>query len=83
MIAKHAGRNRKTAHSYQHRRRVHIKLLRCFQQETPEVDIVCFIHHINYKLAVIQPFLQEFKEGSKNIVFTIAGVKAVRSARCK
>jgi len=28
MIAKHAGRNRKTAHSYQHRRRVHIELLR-------------------------------------------------------
>ena len=28
MIAKHAGHNRKTAHSYQHRRRVHIKLLR-------------------------------------------------------
>ena len=27
MIANHAGRNRKTAHSYQHRRRVHIKLL--------------------------------------------------------
>ena len=29
MIAKHAGRNRKTAHSYQHRRRVHIKLCTC------------------------------------------------------
>ena len=27
MIAKHAGRNRKTAHLYHHRRRVHIKLL--------------------------------------------------------
>ena len=27
MIAKHAGRNNKIAHSYQHRRRVHIKLL--------------------------------------------------------
>ena len=27
MIAKHAGRNRKTAHSYQHRLRVQIKLL--------------------------------------------------------
>ena len=27
MIAKHAGRNRKTVHSYQHRRRVHVKLL--------------------------------------------------------
>ena len=26
MIAKHAGRNSKIAHSYQHRRRVHIKL---------------------------------------------------------
>ena len=26
-IAKHAGSNRKTAHSYQRRRRVHIKLL--------------------------------------------------------
>ena len=48
-----------------------------------EVDIVCFIHHINYKLAIIQPFFQEFKEGSKNIVFTIASVKAARSARCK
>ena len=27
MIAKHAGRYRETAHSYQHRCRVHIKLL--------------------------------------------------------
>ena len=27
MIAKHAGRYRETAHSYQHGRRVHIKLL--------------------------------------------------------
>ena len=27
MIAKHAGHNRKTAYLYQHRRRVHIKLL--------------------------------------------------------
>ena len=27
MIAKHAGRNRKIAHSYQRRRRVQIKLL--------------------------------------------------------
>ena len=36
-----------------------------------------------YKLAIIQPFLQEFLEGLKNIVFTIASVKAVRSATCK
>jgi len=27
MIAKHAGRNREMVNSYQHRRRVHIKLL--------------------------------------------------------
>ena len=48
MIANHAGRNRKTAHSYQHR--------------PFEVNIVCFIHRINSTdWQIYNHFLKDFR----------------------
>ena len=71
MIAKHAGNMKNSSFVSTPSSSAHQITVMISTRKPLEVDIVCFIHHINStNFAIIQPFLQEFWEGSQNILFS-------------